>query len=119
MKGKWLNIEDTIPAVGGAASSLFADKGKWIGFIHETELSCGVFCRRRIDKDTASQKIAVEIGDKRSNVASAVRTVCCRVFLFDIVEIFLGTLVELRVRAFVDRVIFTACLLYTSDAADE
>ena len=44
MEFGWLDIEDTGSSVCCTAASLFADKCKRVGFVHESKLSAQVFC---------------------------------------------------------------------------
>ena len=68
-----LEIENSVAPVDCRASRLLDDEGQRIGLVKETKLSARLLLIRRIGEQTAAEKIAVEIGDERADVADVHR----------------------------------------------
>lgn len=73
VEGAGFDVEDAAGAVGGEAAGLFREEGHGVGFVEKAELALGVRNGGWVEKDTAFEKCAMEIGDEGADVARRVR----------------------------------------------
>src|SRR5688500_11786583 len=64
-----LDVQDSLDAIGRGPASLLDDERERVGLVKEPELPPLVFPVRGVSEEPAAQKVAVEIGDERADVA--------------------------------------------------
>src|SRR6185437_7041634 len=75
VKLRWRDVENALGAVRRRSPGLLDDEGERVRLVEQAQLAARRLAVRRIGEDAAAEKVAVEVGDERADVARAERRV--------------------------------------------